>query len=273
MRASSRGWMAARCPDRARRAPHRCARRRHCRSIPSSITSSKSSCAGRAPVCGAAPAIERARRELGKPVLAAGYDAAAGGWQAGGTGAWTTRNLRFARADWRTVPAASSRKQLTTFRDAVQKWAEVQAAISVKSRTPRHAHAMAVQLDRFCADVDIAIGVNVVTRTAARSPAPRSARWREAAGIQARAATACFTCATTTAGTLLHARQSRADAVRRSRSQRCTTSGMTFLLDVPRVAEAARRFERMLRGRAQLRATLDGELVDDNGRRCRTTRD
>jgi hypothetical protein len=42
MRVSSRGWKAARFP-RARRVPHRGARRRRCRSIRLSITSSKSS--------------------------------------------------------------------------------------------------------------------------------------------------------------------------------------------------------------------------------------
>ena len=43
-----------------------------------------------------------------------------------------------------------------------------------------------------------------------------------------------------------------------------TTSGVTFLLDVPRVAEGLAAFEAMLATARSFASTLDGTLVDDN---------
>ena len=43
-----------------------------------------------------------------------------------------------------------------------------------------------------------------------------------------------------------------------------TTGGVTFLLDVPRVADALREFEGMLACARNFAATLGGTLVDDN---------
>ena len=42
------------------------------------------------------------------------------------------------------------------------------------------------------------------------------------------------------------------------------TTGVTFLLDVPRVADALRRFDVMLATARNFAATLGGTLVDDN---------
>ncbi|MCX7157872.1 MAG: HipA domain-containing protein, partial [Proteobacteria bacterium] len=53
-------------------------------------------------------------------------------------------------------------QHLTAFRDAVAAWAAARSG-QIKCLEVEPVHAMAVQLDRFCADVDIAIGINVVT--------------------------------------------------------------------------------------------------------------
>jgi FtsZ-interacting cell division protein ZipA len=198
--------------------------------------------------------------ESGKSVLAEGYDAASGDWvDAVGT-------LQFARLRFglqiSNRSGAISQAQLMDFLDAVTKWARVREG-QVKSLDLEAAHAMAVQLDRFCADVDIAIGVNVVsadgrpfTGTRIRSLAELNALRLEPDGVFY---------ARSEAGDILYTLDNHEPMPFVPEQMRALhTRGVTFLLDVPRVAGALPAFDAMLTAARAFAAELGGTLVDDN---------
>ncbi|MBN8441735.1 MAG: ZipA [Thauera sp.] len=120
----------------------------------------------------------------------------------------------------------------------------------------------ATELDRFCADVDVQIGVNVV----ATSSQFEGERIEAIAGLQglklgsdgsfhaldAQGSTA-FTLGNLEPGLF-------ASGAMRS----VLTKGLTLVIDVPRVADGPEVFERMMRVAAGLAEGLSGVVVDDN---------
>ena len=120
-------------------------------------------------------------------------------------------------------------------------------------------------LDAFCADVDIAIGVNVVAagrREVQRHAHPHARRERR---LQARARRRF---PLSRRGAAARSSRSTTTSPRRScpsRSSICHTSGVTLLLDVPRVADGDAALEHhAARSARRSREGLGGTLVDDN---------
>lgn len=196
----------------------------------------------------------------GKPVLVAGYDRDSGEWHAGGSGKQYSR-LRFA-LQMSNRAGCVEPDQLTSFRDAAVKWAERNQG-EAKYSDAAEAHAMAVQLDRFCSDVDIAIGINVVTRAGNPFSGTKIRALAEAAGLKLEPD-----------GVFL-ATGERGDArftldnhepmpFVPEQMKTLFTSGITFLLDVPRVDGAVHAFDTMVETARNFAAALDGALVDDN---------
>lgn len=196
----------------------------------------------------------------GKPVLVAGYDRDTGEWHAAGSGK-TYSQLRFA-LQLSNRAGCVEPDQLTAFCDAVVKWAEHNQG-EVKYSDVAEAHAMAVQLDRFCADVDIAIGINVVTRAGNPFSGTKIRALAESAGLKLEPD-----------GVFL-AYGERGDArftldnhepmpFMPEQMKTLFTSGITFLLDVPRVDAAVHAFDTMVETARNFAAALDGTLVDDN---------
>jgi hypothetical protein len=120
----------------------------------------------------------------------------------------------------------------------------------------------AAELDRFCAAVDLEIGVNLVSRGSAFSGTKIRAL-AEAAGMVLGidglftryddAGRAQFSLQN------YESTQFSADALRTM-----TTHGLTFLLDVPRVDHGERVFTQMTELARRFAETLQGMLVDDN---------
>lgn len=120
----------------------------------------------------------------------------------------------------------------------------------------------AAELDRFCAAVDLEIGVNLVSRGSAFSGTKIRAL-AEAAGMvlgidglftrydEAGRRQFCLQNYEST--------QFSAETIRT-----LTTHGLTFLLDVPRVANGERVFTQMSDLAKRFAETLQGALVDDN---------
>ena len=156
---------------------------------------------------------------------------------------------------------AASDADLGHLTDSLQRMCDLFMGIpSLPARS--EALARAAELDRLCAGVDIQIGVNVVSReqpfvgTKLRGLA-------EAAGLEL-LGDGCF-----------HARDERGAsqfvlsnlepilfAAEEMRS--LSTQGVTLTLDVPRVADGVRVFERMMGFAQQLADALNGAVVDDN---------
>lgn len=120
----------------------------------------------------------------------------------------------------------------------------------------------AAELDRFCAAVDLEIGVNLVSRNTA-FPGTKIRALAEAAGMVLGidglftryddAGRAQFSLQN------YESTQFSADSVRNM-----TTHGLTFLLDVPRVDHGERVFMQMTELARRFADTLQGALVDDN---------
>ena len=122
--------------------------------------------------------------------------------------------------------------------------------------------AQAAELDRFCAGVDIQIGVNVVAREQLFA-GTKLRGLAEAAGLEL-LPDGCFHARDEQGVSQfvlgnLEARPFVAEEMRG-----LSTQGVTLTLDVPRVADGVRVFERMMAVAQQLADALNGAVVDDN---------
>jgi len=120
----------------------------------------------------------------------------------------------------------------------------------------------AAEIDRFCAAVDLEIGVNLVSRSTPFSGTKIRAL-AEAAGMTL-GDDGSFTRRDDfgrTQFTLQNFETTRfsADSIRN-----VTTHGLTFVLDVPRVDHGERVFQQMVELAKRFAETLQGTLVDDN---------
>jgi FtsZ-interacting cell division protein ZipA len=198
----------------------------------------------------------------GKPVQVAGYDPASGEWQAAGI----RGGARFPQ--WRFALQMTNRAgcveqdRLTAFRDAVLRWAE-RSQGTAKCLDIAEAHAMAVQLDRFCADVDIAIGINVIAHDGNPFSGTKIRALAEAAGLKLEPDGVFYLCGDH-GDTLFTLDNHEPMPFMPDQMKTLFTSGVTFLLDVPRVEHALHAFDAMLGMARNFVTALDGMLVDDN---------
>ncbi len=197
-----------------------------------------------------------------KSVLVAGYDASTGEWRAVEKDSGTQYSqLRFA-VQMSNRSGCIEQGQLTAFRAAVEAWAERNAG-KAKCLETEPAHAMAVQLDRFCADVDIAIGINVVTRSSSPFSGTKIRALAEAGGLKLES-DGVFYLRGDNGETLFTLDNHEPMPFMPEQIKALSTTGVTFLLDVPRVVDALREFDVMLATAQNFATTLGGRLVDDN---------
>ena len=123
--------------------------------------------------------------------------------------------------------------------------------------------AAARALDAYCAEVDVAIGVNVVPAPGASFSGTRIRALAESAGFKLEP-DGVFHYRDGARQTLFTLDNHEPAPFLPEQIKHLTTSGVTLLLDVPRVADGDAALELMLRIGAQLAEGLDGTLVDDN---------
>ncbi len=197
-----------------------------------------------------------------KPVLVAGYDPSSGDWKAAEVqGDAAFARLRFA-VQMSNRAGCVEQSQLSAFRDAVLKWAARNQG-DAKCLDVAEAHAMAAQLDRFCADVDIAIGINVVTADGSPFSGTKIRALAEAAGLKLEP-DGVFYARDEDGDTCFTLDNHEPMPFVPEQMKALSTRGITFLLDVPRVDDALRAFDAMLEMAKSFAAALDGTLVDDN---------
>lgn len=118
-------------------------------------------------------------------------------------------------------------------------------------------------LDTFCADVDIAIGLSVVARTGQMFQGTTIRAMAEAAGLKLKPdGQFHFEDAQGVAQFTLDNQDPEpffSDTIKN-----LTTTGVTFLLDVPRASGGLSAFDRMVQMTKKFAGTLDGIIVDDN---------
>ncbi len=197
--------------------------------------------------------------DWGKPVQVAGCDSASSEWQYAGDKQFA--HLRFALQMCNRGGCVEQR-HLEAFRDAVLGWA---ARLQADADCPdvREAHARAVELDRFCVDADIAIGINVVASDGNPFSGTKIRALAEAGGMKLEPEGAFY--ARNEHGDVLFTLDNHEPTpFVPEQVKSVSTRGITFLLDVPRVSAADDAFDVMLETARGFAATLGGVLVDDN---------
>lgn len=198
--------------------------------------------------------------ETGKSVLAEAYEESSGDWVDAGGGHGYAR-LRYALQISNRAGCVQL-NQLAAFRAAVAAWADMHGG-EIKCLDVEAVHAMAVQLDRFCADVDIAIGINVITGDGSPFTGARIRLMAEKIGFRLEPEGVFY--ARAESGEVLYTLDNHEPMPFVPEQMRALhTRGVTFLLDVPRVTAALAAFDAMLSNARTFANEMDGTLVDDN---------
>ena len=211
--------------------------------------------------------IVEARRgvlaRLGKPLHWIGFNEQAQAWEPiveEGEAAYRHIRVGLQLVD-RKGPLRDS--DLSVFQVTIQDLAsELMGAAELPQREP--ALRMAAQLDEFCAGVDIQIGINVISQGQV-FPGTKLRSLAESAGMALDGAGRFARC--DEEGRLLYAllnQETQGFAAESLRS--LATHGITFLLDVPRVANGDRVLSQMVEQARRFADALHGALVDDNRR-------
>ena len=198
---------------------------------------------------------------LGKPVYWFGFNDAENVWQplgpdSSGACHWFCAALQLVNRQ-----GSIGETDFMRFSGGVQRVAD--ALMSLPPALPPRAETLrnATELDRFCADVDVQIGVNVVARDGQF----------EGRAIHAVAEKHGLRLGADGAYHMVDGEHS-VFAVANLESGRFSpeslkglvTRGLTLVIDVPRVANGGAAFDRMMKMATTLAGELGGDVVDDN---------
>lgn len=217
-------------------------------------------------VVGTAALVEAIRRqgEYGKRVRWFGMNAQTGSWEEvcfGGTEDYHQIAATLQLAD-RSGPISDP--DLAIFCSQVQTVAdELVAVAEFPSRVP--SLALAAALDKFCADVDVLIGANIITQNGMAFAATKVRAMAEAAGMKLQSDGA-FHFFNDEGADLFSLANLDPIPFSAENIRQLNTYGVTFLFDVPRVADGVRVFNQMLMVARQMASSLGGIVVDDNRR-------
>ncbi len=159
---------------------------------------------------------------------------------------------------------AASRSDIEAFAQSVASAASALHASYELPNTGAEA-ARAEELDRFCADLDVQIGLTLL-KSGGQIAGTRLRGVAEAAGFKL-AASGQFEYVQDDTGAMLYALQHYKQEPFTIEGLRAAgTPGVTLLLDVPRVAEPVRVFDQMRMVAKRTAQSLEAALVDDNHR-------
>ena len=153
-----------------------------------------------------------------------------------------------------------SEADLTAFTTAMQALAD--ELMAVADMPSSRVLDQAAEIDRFCAAVDLEIGLNLVSRGSAFSGTKIRAL-AEAAGMVL-GADGIFTRYDDDGRAQFHLQNYETARFAPDNVRNISTHGVTFLLDVPRVDHGERVFMQMTEIAKRFAETLQGVLVDDN---------
>jgi FtsZ-interacting cell division protein ZipA len=198
---------------------------------------------------------------VGKPVHVWGWQAERGLWAAfaGTSSAPVTRVCFALQLVNRTGPA--KRVQIASFRDLVRQFAEAHAG---QSECPDidEAAQRSTDLDKFCADVDVSVGFNIVARDGAAIAGRKLRSLAEDSGFRLEPE-GWFSLRSDRNLVLITLASQDGTAFERDRLDDLMLPGVTLLLDVPRVPDGVEVFDRTLELGHRFADTLDALVVDD----------
>ncbi|MGH6630361.1 MAG: cell division protein ZipA C-terminal FtsZ-binding domain-containing protein, partial [Burkholderiales bacterium] len=121
----------------------------------------------------------------------------------------------------------------------------------------------AAELDEFCSDVDVIVGINVIAQTGQLFNGTQIRALAEANGMQLQAS-GVFVCHDEEGKLLFTLDNQDSRPFRAEHLRQLTTPGITFLLDVPRTLDGLKVFDQLVATSTQFAKSLDGMLADDN---------
>lgn len=199
---------------------------------------------------------------FGKPARVLGWDDGAGAWQSLGRerhGGFSRLQAAIQLAN-RSGPVHAP--QLNGFCDAVHGWAERHGMAATIPDVAAGLKA-AQELDALCGDMDVAIGLNVVAQPGDAFSGEQVAGAATESGFSLES-DGVFHWRDTDGKTLFTMENHETEPFAADRLEAMQTSGLTLLLDVPRVADAGAALDEMARVGGLLAGNLGGFLVDDN---------
>ncbi|MBI4195899.1 MAG: cell division protein FtsZ [Betaproteobacteria bacterium] len=198
----------------------------------------------------------------GKPCRAAGSTSESGPWEDIARGAGDRYRKLMVALQLVNRAGPVNPAQLAMFCDAARSFAEKTGARASCPDTQEALRA-ARELDRLCADVDVAIGVNVVAADGQLFPGSMIRMLAEAAGFKLEP-DGVFHYRNAQRQTLFTLDNHEPAPFLPEQVKNLSTGGITLLLDVPRVADGSNVLDRMLEVARGLAQSLGGQLVDDN---------
>lgn len=152
---------------------------------------------------------------------------------------------------------------LSRFRDMAEDFsAQVQAEVECPDIS--EAHARAIDLDKFCADVDVIMGINIISKDGGAFVGTKIRALAEASGFRLESDGVFKYRDSETNEVMFSLGNFESAPFLPANMRTLTTHGITFLLDVPRVANGERVFDQMAHIARLFSSTLNGILVDDN---------
>ena len=121
-------------------------------------------------------------------------------------------------------------------------------------------------LDRFCADLDVQIGLTILKSELVQIAGTRLRGVAEASGFRINAEGHFEYTQEETGAPLYTLQNYKQEPFSIESLRRMTTPGVVFVLDVPRVTDPVRVFDQMRMAAKRMTQTLEGVLVDDNRR-------
>ena len=200
--------------------------------------------------------------ECGRPARVLGLDAETGAWEEAARGrGGRYRGLQIALQLVNRAGAVNA-AQLALFFDAAARCAE-QVAGHARLPDAQQVLKAAQELDAFCSQVDVAIGINVIAEGGVFFPGARIRELAEGAGFTLEP-DGVFHYRGTGRRTLFTLDNHQPARFVPDRLKSLSTQGITLTLDVPRVADGPAALDSMLEIGRQLAVALGGRLVDDN---------
>jgi FtsZ-interacting cell division protein ZipA len=201
-------------------------------------------------------------RRIGKPVRAFGRRAD-GAWEALSGHPRSAFDLIEFGLQLADRSGALSQDHLDAFSRALYAFAAEEGG-AVTCPDKQEALNRARDLDLFCMDVDVLIGLNVMSADSRPFTSEAMHGLAAAAGLTLEADGSFH--ARDAFGHILFSLTNQGDEPFPRDGRGLTTHGVTLLFDVPRVADGLAVFDRMTNLGLDLAARLEGRMVDDNGR-------
>ena len=155
-----------------------------------------------------------------------------------------------------------SEVNLSEFRDMAQNFS---TSLNAAADCPdlHEAYAQALALDEFCAEVDVMIGINIISRDGGALTGAKIRVLAESSGFRL-GADGMFSYRNDNNAVLFYLSNFEPAPFLPDTIRTLTTHGITFLLDVPKVAKGEMVFDQMVRLAGNFADTLGGIMVDDN---------